>query len=74
MPIILANPARPDCGLSYGGCYDMCTPSHSPTAPACTVTESSVGPVSTVGGGREPERKQLDECVEKPFLCAPVGW
>ena len=62
-------------------CYDMCTPSHSPTAPACSAKESAAAPVETVGGdgggqeqSPEAERKQLDVCVEKPFLCAPPGW
>jgi hypothetical protein len=71
--VLSSIPAIYWISLTPNRCFDTCTPSSSRTAPACTITDATPAPLVNASVP-ELQREQIDECVSKPFLCAPADW
>ncbi|KAF6841808.1 hypothetical protein CMUS01_03477 [Colletotrichum musicola] len=57
---------NPDCGIRWGGCYDVCKPSLKPTMPPCSKTTRSITRSTVKPSPRPTAPPSLSRSIIKP--------
>ncbi|KAF2013615.1 hypothetical protein BU24DRAFT_494056 [Aaosphaeria arxii CBS 175.79] len=76
---IICVDSRTMCGTEtvlYGGCYDMCSPTQTPTPPLCTLAPALVTDYPFINRTKATTSKgPRGPCTRaKAFLCPPADW